>query len=183
MDTDIAIGKRRPIQALVADLISSSVELMVVKITSLFSLGVDKMGQSGINKGTHMKTMIILLLISVFSSVQGFSRTVEHGKASIYTINSNGGTKTASGVKLENHSNMVAHKTLPFGTKLKITNLHNNKTTEAIVVDRGPYIRGRIIDLTTGVANILGITRKQGVANVKIEVVGKIQLNKKGKGK
>ena len=71
---------------------------------------------------------------------------------------------------------MVAHKTLPFGTKVKITNVSNGKTSEAIVVDRGPFVRGRIIDVTRLVAQQLGFSYKQGIAKVKIEVIGKIKL-------
>jgi len=99
----------------------------------------------------------------------------EQGKASIYTTNCNGGTKTASGIKLVNHSDMIAHKSLPFGTLVKITNLKNNKSTTATVVDRGPFVRGRIVDVTMGVANKLGFSTKQGIATVRVEVIGKIK--------
>jgi len=100
---------------------------------------------------------------------------IQHGKASIYTTQCNGGTRTASGVKLTNNSNMIAHRTLPFGTEVKITNIKNGKTTVGIVRDRGPFIRGRIVDLTVGVANKIGLTKKQGICNVKIEVIGKVK--------
>lgn len=99
----------------------------------------------------------------------------QQGKASIYSTKCNGGTKTASGIKLKNDSNMIAHKTLPFGTKVKITNTKNGKSTHAVVVDRGPYVKGRIVDLTSGVANRIGITSRQGIGSVKLEVVGKIK--------
>lgn len=102
----------------------------------------------------------------------------EHGVASIFDIRTNGGRDTASGVKLENHGNMVAHKTYPFGTKLSITNLKTRKTTTGIVVDRGPFVKGRIIDLTPGVAEKIGLTKKQGMVPVEIHVVGKAKLGK-----
>jgi rare lipoprotein A len=103
---------------------------------------------------------------------------IEHGKASIYSTACNGGTKTASGIKLVNNSNHIAHKSLKFGTKVKITNLKNGKTAEGVVVDRGPFIKGRIVDLTYGVANKIGLTKKQGITSVKVEVIGKVSLKK-----
>ena len=101
---------------------------------------------------------------------------IQHGKASIYTTQCNGGTTTASGVKLVNNSNMIAHKTLPFGTLVKITNKSNGKSTIGLVSDRGPFHRSRIVDLTIGVAERIGLTKKQGITNVKIEVVGKVKI-------
>lgn len=103
------------------------------------------------------------------------AESAQHGKASIYTTKCNGGTKTASGTTLSNNSNMIAHRTLPFGTEVLITNKHNGKSTIGIVRDRGPFIRGRIVDLTLGVADKIGLTKKQGICNVKLEVVGKIK--------
>jgi len=98
---------------------------------------------------------------------------VEHGKASYYTVKSNGGTVTASGQKLRDDANTVAHRFHPMGTKLKITNLHNGKSEVCVVTDRGPYIKGRIIDTTLGLAKKLGMI-KAGVVPVRVEVVGKI---------
>lgn len=103
--------------------------------------------------------------------------SIQMGKASWYSISCNGGTKTSSGIKLNNNLHTVAHKTLPMGTKLKITNLKNGKSTIAIVTDRGPYIKGRIVDVTVGIAERLGFKR-QGVADVKIEVVGNVKIAK-----
>lgn len=122
-----------------------------------------------------MKT-ILTLIVNMTLILSVCCQAEQHGKASIYTTACNGGTKTASGVKLKNDANMVAHKTLPFGTKIKITNKSNGRVTEATVVDRGPYVKGRILDVTKGVANKLGFTPKQGITNVKIEVIGKVKL-------
>lgn len=125
-----------------------------------------------INRG--MKTTRAIMVVLGLLSAICFG---EQGKASIYSTSCNGGSKTASGVRLVNNSNMIAHKYLPFGTLVKITNLKNNKSTVAKVVDRGPFIKGRIVDLTTGVANQIGLTQKQGIATVKLEVVGKVKIN------
>jgi rare lipoprotein A len=116
------------------------------------------------------KTLLSIIAILTLTLSLSFG---EQGKASIYTTSCNGGTKTASGIRLVNDSNMIAHKTLPFGTLVKITNLKNNKSTTAKVVDRGPFVKGRIVDVTTGVANALGFTKKQGITTVRVEVVAK----------
>jgi len=98
--------------------------------------------------------------------------SVEIGKASWYSINCNGGTQTASGIKLSNNALTAAHKTLPMGTKVKVTNLSNNKSVICTITDVGPFIRGRIIDVTVGVADKLGF-KKRGITKVKVEVVEK----------
>lgn len=102
-------------------------------------------------------------------------QTVESGKASWYSIKSNGGTITASGKKLSNEAATAAHKTLPLGSTVKVTNEANGKFEIVTITDRGPYIKGRVIDLTIGVAERLGF-KKQGVANVKIEVIGHTKI-------
>jgi rare lipoprotein A len=97
-------------------------------------------------------------------------QSVEHGKASWYSIRSNRGTKTASGQRLCDKGSTAAHKTLPMGTKVRVTNQANGKSEIVTITDRGPYIRGRIIDLTIGSAERLGF-RQRGVAPVKVEVL------------
>jgi rare lipoprotein A len=95
---------------------------------------------------------------------------VEHGKASWYSIATNFGTKTASGQKLCNLKPTAAHKTLPMGTKVRVTNQANGKSEIVTINDRGPYIKGRIIDVTIGTAERLGF-RQRGVVPVKVEVL------------
>lgn len=95
---------------------------------------------------------------------------VEHGKASWYCTGSNRGTRTASGARLCNDSPTAAHKTLPMGTKVRVTNQANGKSEIVTINDRGPFIRGRIIDVTRGTAERLGF-RSRGVAPVKVEVL------------
>lgn len=67
----------------------------------------------------------------------------------------------------------AAHRTLPFGTIVRVTNLSNGKTVDCSISDRGPYIKGRVIDVTIGAAEKLGFKSK-GVTKVKVEVVKKI---------
>jgi rare lipoprotein A len=97
-------------------------------------------------------------------------QSVEHGKASWYSIRTNRGTRTASGARLCDKGATAAHKTLPMGTKVRVTNQANGKSEIVTITDRGPFIRGRIIDLTIGSAERLGF-RQRGVAPVKVEVL------------
>jgi rare lipoprotein A len=101
-------------------------------------------------------------------------KSVESGKASFYSIRSNRGTKTASGQVLCDKSSTAAHKTLPMGTKVRVINLANGKSEIVTINNRGPYIKGRIIDVTVGVADRLGFVSR-GVIPVKIEILDKPQ--------
>ena len=98
-------------------------------------------------------------------------KSVQQGKASWYSIATNRGTRTASGQRLCNQGATAAHKTLPMGTKVRVINEANGKSEIVTINDRGPYIRGRIIDVTIGSAERLGF-RSRGVAPVKVEVLG-----------
>ena len=78
--------------------------------------------------------------------------------------------RTASGKTFDKNAFMAAHRSLPFGTLLKVTNLSNNKTCVVEVADRGPYIGNRIIDLSQAAAKALEFT-SNGTAKVKLEVL------------
>lgn len=78
------------------------------------------------------------------------------------------GRRTASGKRFNSKKMTAAHRSLPFGTKLRVTNLKNEKTIVVVVTDRGPFIQGRIIDLSHGAAKKLGFARA-GVASVRLE--------------
>ena len=97
------------------------------------------------------------------------SAQVQTGKASFYADKFEG-TPTASGEKYHHHKLTAAHKTLPFGTKVRVTNLGNNQTVEVVVNDRGPYVENRIIDLSKAAAEKLGFVN-QGLADIKLEVI------------
>lgn len=105
-------------------------------------------------------------------------KSVQHGKASWYSIKTNYGTKTASGQRLCNNAPTAAHKTLPMGTKVRVINMANNKSEVVTINDRGPFIKGRIIDVTIGTAERLGFV-KSGVAPVKVEVLDKAGTTKR----
>jgi rare lipoprotein A len=82
------------------------------------------------------------------------------------------GRLTASGEIFDENRLTAAHRKLPLKTKARVTNLENGRSVEVKVNDRGPYMRGRVIDLSARAAQELGMTQ-QGLALVRIEVVGK----------
>lgn len=94
---------------------------------------------------------------------------VEEGLASWYGPGFHG-RKTASGVRFNQSELTCAHKTLPFGSKIKVTNLNNDESVIVIVNDRGPFVRGRIVDLSRGAAQRIGLMRT-GTAPVRVETV------------
>jgi rare lipoprotein A len=94
------------------------------------------------------------------------TKTASQGIASFYTE----GTKTANGEKFNTHDLTAAHPTLPFGTRLRVTNVTTGQAVTVRVNDRGPYIQGRIVDVSYSAADALGMVGK-GVANVKLDVV------------
>ncbi len=91
------------------------------------------------------------------------------GIASFYATNFNG-RRTASGEKFNNNAMTAAHKSLPFGSKVQVTNVRNGKSVVVRINDRGPYVRGRIIDLSKAAAKKIGIGHA-GTVRVKLEVV------------
>lgn len=111
-----------------------------------------------------------LLAVVILNSQFPFLHSqTETGYASFYGKRFTG-RRTASGERLDNDSLTCAHKTLPFGTYLKVKNLDNQQEVTVRVNDRGPFTRGRIIDLTQRAANELGILR-HGTGKVSIEVM------------
>ena len=94
--------------------------------------------------------------------------TIE-GVASYYSYGFNG-KKTASGEIFDKNAYTAAHREFPFGTLLRVTNLDNNKSVEVKVNDRGPFAKGRIIDLSEAAARAIGMIQT-GTAEVKIEVL------------
>src|ERR1041384_7084097 len=99
-----------------------------------------------------MKHLFLIALL--FVAGLAFSQT-QTGKASFYADKFEG-AMTASGEKYKHSKKTGAHKTLPFGTKVRVTNLENNKTVDVVINDRGPYVEGRIIDLSRSAAEELG---------------------------
>ena len=96
----------------------------------------------------------------------GETKIASHGVASFYSE----GTKTASGEKFDANELTAAHPSLPFGTKLRVTDVKTGRSVTVRVNDRGPYVRGRIVDVSHSAATELGMIGK-GVANVRLDVV------------
>ncbi|HKS20972.1 MAG TPA: septal ring lytic transglycosylase RlpA family protein [Bradyrhizobium sp.] len=94
------------------------------------------------------------------------SQVASGGIASFYTE----GTKTASGEKFNTMEMTAAHPTLPFGTRLRVTNVATGRAVTVRVNDRGPYVAGRVVDVSYSAADALGMVGK-GVAKVKLDVV------------
>jgi rare lipoprotein A len=92
------------------------------------------------------------------------------GKASYYARKF-AGRKMADGTPMKPHGNNAASKTLPLGTTARVTNLETGQSATVVVRDRGPYVPGRIIDLSPSTAQEIGITREQGVARVEVDPI------------
>ncbi|MEO8171859.1 MAG: septal ring lytic transglycosylase RlpA family protein [Sediminibacterium sp.] len=119
-----------------------------------------------------MKRSLLFIVVPVIlvsschrKTIPGGSGT-ETGMASYYAETYNG-KKTANGEIYNSSSLTAAHKKLPFGTKVKVTNLTNGKTVKVRVNDRGPFVAGRIIDLTRAAAKKIDMVTA-GIAKVKI---------------
>jgi rare lipoprotein A len=95
-------------------------------------------------------------------------RQGQHGVASYYWQPQ----PVASGGRFNPNGLTAAHKTLPFGTRVRVTHLGNGKSVEVKINDRGPYIAGRIIDLSRAAAGVIGMTG-QGLARVVVEILGR----------
>lgn len=103
------------------------------------------------------------------SGFQGTGEVYE-GKMSWYSVATNGGTRTASGEKLSDGAHTAAHRTLPFGTRVRVTNLANDRSTVVRITDRGPFIAGRIIDVSLAAGKDLDFIGR-GIAPCRIEVL------------
>jgi rare lipoprotein A len=125
-----------------------------------------------------MKSGIITILLLVFTlTISSFQTMVklpedeitktQTGVASYYN-DKHHGKKTASGEIYHKAKLTAAHRTLPFGTEVKVTNLTNGKSVTVRINDRGPYAKGRLIDLSKLAAQEIGLM-KMGIAKVKLE--------------
>ena len=93
---------------------------------------------------------------------------VQEGWASYYGT-AHHGHRTASGVRFDEHQLTAAHRSLPFGTQVRVTNLDNGRSVMVTINDRGPFTKKRVIDVSSRAARELGFLRA-GTARVRLEV-------------
>ncbi|SDP17643.1 septal ring lytic transglycosylase RlpA family protein [Pseudomonas jinjuensis] len=107
------------------------------------------------------------LLLAGCAGQVGESRYDETGKASYYGKR-HAGKRTASGERYDPGALTAAHRSLPFGTRVRVTNLDNDRSVVVRINDRGPFVRGRIIDISRRAADAIGMVRS-GVAPVRVQ--------------
>jgi rare lipoprotein A (peptidoglycan hydrolase) len=133
-------------------------------------------------RGCAAPLAVSLLLISVGPAVPSrhavrhraharriHHRGVYHGLASWYGRRWQG-RRTAFGERFNRHAATLASRGLPYNTLVRVTNLHNGRSALGRVNDRGPYVRGRIVDLSEALARRVGM-RERGIARVRVEVL------------
>jgi rare lipoprotein A len=114
-------------------------------------------------RGRFMRSLIVALALCLFHIPVGAEECI----ASVYAVgdSSQPGTQTASGIPLDDDAMTAAHKSLPFGSKVKVTNKKNGNSVTVTITDRGPYVDGRCIDITKAGARALGFN---GLAPVNV---------------
>ncbi|MEG3436558.1 septal ring lytic transglycosylase RlpA family protein [Pannus brasiliensis CCIBt3594] len=108
---------------------------------------------------------------SASQGTKGQTRARKQGMASWYGPGFHG-RRTASGERFNSGGYTAAHRYLPFGTRVRVTNTRNGRSVVVRINDRGPFSGGRVIDLSTGAARAIGVFQS-GVAPVVLEVLGR----------
>jgi rare lipoprotein A len=116
------------------------------------------------------KSILLALMIIMVGAGNTLAAKVIEGQASYYSDKLDG-NKTASGEPYKKNKLTAAHRTLPFGTKVKVTYLKTGKSVEVVINDRGPHSKGRIIDLSGAAAKKIGL-KEDGHGKVKLEIPG-----------
>lgn len=123
-----------------------------------------------------IRFLAVLVSISILGcssvkteKVSDWTGYTESGKASFYA-DKHQRNKTASGELYNHYLKTAAHRTLPFGTRIKVTNIKNGKAVVVRINDRGPFIKGRVVDLSKSAFSSIGFT-SSGLIDVKIEVI------------
>lgn len=116
------------------------------------------------------KLILAMLLCAVQMPLQTASAAdVQEGEASYYA-DSLQGNKTASGEPYDRNALSAAHRTLPFGTKVRVTYLETGQSVNVVINDRGPHVKGRIIDLSGAAAAKIGL-KEAGHGKVRLEII------------
>ena len=116
-----------------------------------------------------LKTILQSLVFTILCFSSTLAIAAEEGIASYYSDVFQG-KKTASGEPYDKNKLTAAHKTLAFGTKVKITDLKNNKSVIVTITDRGPHSKKRMVDLSYAAAEEIGLV-KAGLSKVRLEVI------------
>ena len=137
-------------------------------ICPILSQSVLQQAAPGWEPPTHQELMLkkTVLVLGMTMLASGAADAGWTGKASYY----GGRGRTASGGHVGHLT--AAHRTLPFGSKIRVTNLRNHRSVVVTVNDRGPFVRGRIVDVSMGAAGVLGM-KSSGVAPVRVELVSR----------
>ncbi len=112
--------------------------------------------------GTLFASILVAFVIAL-----PMTASAQAGIASVYGYS---GGRTADGEKMSTAGLTAAHRTLPFGTLVRVTNARNGRSVVVRINDRGPFVAGRVIDLTPAAARALGFS---GLAKVSLDVVGR----------
>lgn len=116
------------------------------------------------------KLMVVTLICAMQGTIPAaIAATAQEGEASYYADSLNG-SKTASGELYDNSALSAAHRSLPFGTKVKVTYLKTGKSVVVVINDRGPHAKDFIIDLSAAAAKQIGLT-ESGHGKVRLEVI------------
>lgn len=129
---------------------------------------------------------LFVFVTTVIFGSRGYCSPLSHNKsvyASWYSTDDQEGTKTASGIPLDNEKMTAAHPSLPFGSLVRVTNLETSQTVIVEIIDRGPYVRKkrrRVIDLTQSAFEKIA-PLEQGVVPIRIEVIVYATIPKKNR--
>jgi rare lipoprotein A len=113
-----------------------------------------------------LSSAALLIAFVIFAGASGSDANAQVGLASYYKS----GLKTANGERFNPHGLTAAHRSLPFGTRVKVKNVRTGRSVVVRINDRGPFIRGRVIDLALGAARAIGL-HAAGIARVSLQVV------------
>ena len=115
--------------------------------------------------GNSLTKIVVLSALVVSTIAMPTIASAQSGIASVYSEG-----PTATGERVVASGMTAAHRTLPFGTMVRVTNTSNGRSVVVRINDRGPFVKGRIIDLTPGAARAIGIA---GLGSVTVDIVGK----------
>ena len=115
--------------------------------------------------GNSLTKIVVLSALVVSTIAMPTIASAQSGIASVYSEG-----PTATGERVVASGLTAAHRSLPFGTMVRVTNTSNGRSVVVRINDRGPFVKGRIIDLTPGAAHAIGIA---GLGSVTVDVVGK----------